>query len=307
MLDAKPTTVLSLVFFVLLVTFGAGKSVAQQPEGIMFFNAADGKGNSQAIPIGVYQVNGKQLGSGQLSVVVPKDITVRFCSGKDGTGSCEDFGEGTHNLTSSDFSFIRVARVVVTAPVPVATSPLVVYEELNWTGRSQMFSPGMYRSFYGEFGKIGDNHARSIIVAKGFKARLCVDEGRNYRGAGDCEVHEEGRHNLRFSRDISFIEVIDLSTSVVDDEKMPVILYEMASQVGRMQGFDVGEYSAGKGDFTRLPNDQASSIWVKDGYHAEVCSDEPAAGKAAQDCEEFGPGKKNLKSKKSASYIRVWK
>ena len=165
----------------------------------------------------------------------------------------------------------------------------------------------MYRSFRREFGKINDNQAMSIIVAKGYKARLCSDEGINFRGAGDCEIQTEGKNNLRFANSISFIEVIDLNDTSPPDEKQPVVLYEDSSQTGKMQGYDEGTFVASQGQFKKIGNDQASSISVKSGYHAMVCSDEPAAGGEPGGCEEFTSGKKNLKNKKAASYLKVWK
>ena len=294
-------------------------AVAAQSDGATIFNGKDGTGQSQPLPVGTFQVSGKQLGSTEASVKVTKDYNVRFCANADGTGKCEEFAEGTHNLTSLEFNFIKVWKGAPTpaggAPVSTASAapassgppPLVVYEQLHWGGRAQTFMPGMYRSFKAEFGKLNDNQARSIVVSKGYRARFCAEEGRNYRGAGDCEIHEEGRHNLRFSNAISFIEVIDLADKSPDDEKLPVVLYEDPSQVGKLQGFDVGTFSASKGDFKKLGNDNAGSIVVKDGYHATVCSDEPAAGGEPGACEEFGPGRKNLKSQKTASYLKVTK
>lgn len=313
----KTFRTVSVIFF---IAVGAVPMFAQEnkSEGVQFFNAHDGKGMVQQIPVGVFNVNGKQLGS-DASVTVSKDYFVRFCSEKDGGGKCEEFGEGTHNLSSTDFASIRVWKGAATpqaspgAVTPTAASgsaavpPVIVYEQKNWGGRSQIFRPGMYRSFRGEFGKINDNQAMSIIVAKGFRVRLCSDEGLSFRGSGDCEIQEEGKRNLRFANSISFIEVIDLSDNSPDDEKQPVVLYEDASQTGKMQGFDVGNYSAKEGQFRKLGNDQASSIAVKNGYHASVCEEVPVNATDGVNCEEFGPGKKNLKNKKSASYLRVWK
>ena len=298
-------------------------------EGVRLFNARNGVGASQDIPVGTFQVDGKQLSPGEgkepnVSVNVSKDYFIRFCAEKTGGGTCEEYGEGTHNLVSADFNFIKVWKGVATpsaavtagapgtAPPAVAAPartvpPLVVFEQKNWLGRSQVFGPGLFRSFRGEFGKINDNQVRSVVITKGFRARFCADEGINFRGTGDCEVHEEGKHNLRFANSISVIEVTDLSDTSPGDEKMPVVLYEEVSQLGKMQGFDVGTFLASQGQFRKLPNDQAASIMVKDGYRASVCSDEPAGGAEAGNCEEFGPGRKNLKNRKAASYLKVWK
>jgi hypothetical protein len=305
----------------------SGSGFSQVTDGVQIVNGKDGVGMSQSIPVGNFQVDGKQLGA-NVSVKVGKGYFVQFCPQKDGSGKCEGFGEGTHNLVSTDFSFIRVgtgelpsttasasAQVGAPANNPTAATParstgvapLTVYEQKNWGGRAQILAPGMYRSFRGEFGKINDNQARSVIIAKGFRARFCSEEGMNFRGAGDCESHEEGRHNLRFANTISFIEVTDLSDTSPADEKMPVVLYEDALQGGKMQGFDEGTYLASGGQFKKLGNDQAQSIRVKDGYRASVCSDEPASGGEPAGCEEYGPGRKDFKSRKTASYLRVWK
>ena len=300
-----------------VIALSLSSAAAQGSDGVSIYNGRDGSGQSQAIPAGVYQVSGKALGT-DVSVKVAKEYFVRFCSGKDGTGNCEEFGEGTHNLASVDFNFIKVWKGLPASPqasgaTPVASAParaaaVVVFEQKNWLGRSQNFGPGMYRSYRAEFGKINDNQARSIVLAKGYKVRLCSEEGMYYRGSGDCEVYEEeGKYNLRFANSISFIEVT-IAGEPADDEKKPVVLYEDAQQAGKMQGFDVGTFDASKGEFKKLPNDEAASIVVKDGYRASVCADAPASeGGEGVNCEEFGPGRKNLKTRDVASYLRVWK
>ena len=308
-----------------LVIASAGAAYSQATDGVEIVNGKDGVGMSQSIPVGIFQVDGKQLGA-NVSVKVGKGYFVQFCPQKDGSGKCEGFGEGTHNLASTDFSFIRVGTgqlPTATAAVQPVTStvtpgpsitgpsrgvaPLTVFEQKHWGGRAQILGPGMYRSFRGEFGKILDNQARSVIVAKGYRARFCSEEGMNFRGSGDCEMHEEGRHNLRFANSVSFIEVTDLADTSPADDKMPVVLYEDALQGGKMQGFDEGTYLASAGQFKKLGNDQAQSIRVKDGYRASVCSDEPASGGEPAGCEEFGPGRKDFRSRKTASYLKVWK
>jgi hypothetical protein len=294
-------------FITLLIIAASAISIGAQADaasGVLLFNGHNGTGASQPIPVGTFQVSGKQLGSGEVSVKVSKGYVATFCSAKDGTGKCEEFGEGTHNLASVDFNYIKVSHKTEAA----LAAPVIVYELEHWAGRSQGFAPGMYRSIKGEFGNILDNHAMSVIVAKGYRVKLCTEEGIELRGHGECEIYEAGRHELRFADDISFIEVKDLSDKSPDDEKMPVVLYEEASQVGKMQGFDVGVFSASIGDFKKLRKDQASSIWVKEGYRATVCKDEPvAAGGEPTDCEEFTAGKKNLKSRRTASYLKVSK
>ena len=327
-MNAHRSNVFTLFLIVAFTCSSAVIAIAQgsEPEGVQIVNGRDGVGQSQSIPVGVFQVDGRQLAQ-NVSVKVSQGYFVQFCAGKDGTGRCEAYGDGVHNLSWTEFNFIKVgkgsppAAGTPAATTPAATTtagatptgeskaeaPITVFEQMNWGGRSQVFRPGMYRSYRGEFGKLNDNQARSIVVAKGYKARLCSDEGLNFRGAGDCEIQEEGRHNLRFANSISFIEVIDLNDKSPADEKMPVVLYEDSSQTGKMQGFDEGTFLGSKGEFKKLGNDQASSISVKSGYKAMVCSDEPTSGDEPGGCEEFASGRKNLKTKKAASYLKVWK
>ncbi len=302
----------SLFIVLLCLCFATLNAQAQVGSGVRLFIKRDAYGPSQEIPPGTYQVNGKDLGDPEakdagLSVLVPKNIRVKFCEDKgsgDGGGKCEEFGEGVHNLQSQAFTFIKVWAAQAVAPT---TQPaLIVFEQQHWGGRSQGYLPGMYRSIRGEFGKINDNMVQSVIIAKGFEVRFCTYEGDSSRGAGDCETHGEGRHNLRFANGISFFEIKDLSDTSPDDNKMPVILYEDGAQGGKMQGFDVGVFAASQGQFKKIGNDIASSITVKAGYRATVCSDEGTGG-TPDKCEEFGPGKFNLKNKDSASYIKVSK
>lgn len=298
-----------IVFFGALLSIAlSALSVAAQSEpaaGVTLFNGRNGTGANQPIPVGVYQVSGKQLGS-EASVQVSKGFAVRFCVAKDGSGKCEEFTEGTHNLASVDFNYIKVSKASAT-PATSTQPAVLVYELQHWAGRTQAYGPGMYRAIKGEFGNILNDHAMSVVVAKGYRAKFCSEEGTLLRGTGNCEVHEAGRHALRFADSISFIQVFDLSDTSPDDDKMPVILFEDPSQVGKMQGFDVGTFLASRGEFKKLQNDQASSISVKDGYRATVCADDPTAGANSAACEEFGPGKKNLKSRRTASYLKVEK
>ena len=319
-MDPLGRNLLGVFVVALFILVSAVSAVSQESEGVQIVNGRDGVGMAQSIPVGNFQVDGKQLGK-DASVKVSKGYFVQFCPQKDGSGTCEGFGEGTHNLASTEFSFVRVgkgalpvASAVAAPPVSSApataksVTPLTAFEQKNWLGRSQVFVPGMHRSFRGEFGKINDNQVRSVVVAKGFRARFCSEEGLNFRGSGDCEVHEEGRYNLRFANSVSFIEVIDLADTSPNDEKMPVVLYEDTLQGGKFQGFDVGTFLASQGQLRRIGDDQASSINVRDGYRAAVCAEEPvAAGGEGTNCEEFGSGRKNLKNKKVTSYVRVWK
>ncbi|HMT09578.1 MAG TPA: hypothetical protein PKA82_16375 [Pyrinomonadaceae bacterium] len=300
----------STLRFAVLLALSLSVSIAisaqtSETDSVTLFQGPNGTGAGQAIPIGVYKVDGKQVaasvGTTGFSVRVPKGIKIAFCAAPVANYKtmCELFNEGTHNLSSLDFVKIEVWKDVAATKPP----PVTVFEALNWLGRSQVYLPGMYRSDRNEFGKINDNMAMSVVVSKGFRARFCIEEGEWARGAGGCEVHEEGRHNLRLANDISFIEVIDLSDTSPAANTFPVILYEDADQGGKMQGFDVGTYLAGKGEFGKVFNDTASSITVKAGYVVTICADEIPGDR----CEERGAGKHNLKLKDSASYIKVVK
>lgn len=300
----------SATYLFLLCFVAALSAVAQTPSdgNVKFFQGPNGTGAMQDIPPGTYKVDGKQLAAtlakdAVISVQVPRGTRVRFCedqgTGGEVTAKCEEYAEGTHNLKTIYFTLIKVWKESLpTATIP----PVIVYEQLNWGGRTQIFLPGMYRSDRGEFGKINDNMAMSTVIAKGFHVRFCEDVGINARGSGLCEEHDEGRHNLRFANSISFIEVIDLSDKSPADDTLPVVLYEDGSQVGKKQGFDVGVFLASLNQLGKVGNDKASSVSIKTGYRVLICPDEVVNEK----CEEFGAGKRNLKQKHMASYVKVW-
>ncbi|CAN5333649.1 hypothetical protein BH10ACI3_BH10ACI3_05780 [soil metagenome] len=323
-----------VVSFCLFILFCAAAVLpaAAQNTGIppvILFNAADGKGEGQAIPAGVFKVDAKQLGSTAISVTVAKGFVVKFCQtpgpNNDGGGKCEEYAQGTYNLLSVDFTYVRVAPEHPAAPItlnpvpadppnrPVAppvratvAPPMIVYEAMNWGGRSQTFTPGMYRFNRAEFGHINDNMAMSVVIAPGFRGRFCTDEGVWARGTGDCEEHDDGKFNLRFANSISFIEVIDLKDKSPADDKMPVTLYEDKDQGGKRQGFDEGIFVASLGQLGKVANDTASSVTVKSGYRVMVCGDEVING-SPEKCEEYGPGKHDLNNNNAASYVKVWK
>ena len=307
-MSRKIESVSGFLVLIIVVLLAGMSALAQGPtKAITLYQLPNGGGAGQDIPVGTYRVSGKQLSTGikeaVFSVRVANGFRVKFCdddgqAGKTG-GSCEEFGGGTHNLRSLNFTFIMIWAEVAVTSVP----PVVVFEGANWSGRTQIFGPGMYRADRNEFGKINNDMAMSAIVAKGYKVRFCIEEGKWGRGAGDCEVHEEGRHNLRFADSISFIEVFDLSDKSPADESMPVILFEDTGQAGKMQGFDVGVFAAGGKQFGKISEDTASSVKVKSGYRVMICPDQAPGDR----CEEFGEGKHDLRQKDSASYLKVWK
>jgi hypothetical protein len=93
-----------------------------------------------------------------------------------------------------------------------AMLPVTVYEHINFTGRSQGFGPGEYRANKGQLGNLPNDTASSVRVAKGYKVRLCENEGSG-NGAGVCEEYGEGSHQLKLPKNkgvadrVSYISV----------------------------------------------------------------------------------------------------
>ena len=77
--------------------------------------------------------------------------------------------------------------------------PVTVYEHSSFAGRNQGFVPGQYRADYGQLGKLPNDSASSLRVQKGFRVRLCENEG-NGRGSGRCQEFREGSWELKWSR-----------------------------------------------------------------------------------------------------------
>jgi hypothetical protein len=86
--------------------------------------------------------------------------------------------------------------------------PVVLFEHANESGKSQGFGPCKYRADKGQFWKLPNDSASSLIIAKGFAARLCESEGSQGTGAGRCETYREGSRNLTGLSDrVSFVDV----------------------------------------------------------------------------------------------------
>lgn len=77
--------------------------------------------------------------------------------------------------------------------------PVTVFEHVNSGGRSQSFGEGRFRVDLGQFGKFPNDSASSVKVAKGFRVRLCENEGEG-KATGRCEEYGEGTFNLRVAR-----------------------------------------------------------------------------------------------------------
>lgn len=77
--------------------------------------------------------------------------------------------------------------------------PVTIYEHANSTGRSQTFGEGKFRADYGQFGNLPNDSASSVKVSKGYRVRLCENEGEG-KAIGRCEEYGEGAFNLKMAR-----------------------------------------------------------------------------------------------------------
>jgi len=92
--------------------------------------------------------------------------------------------------------------------------PVTVYEDINYSGKSQAYGAGIYRADKSQLGSLPNDSASSLRVAKGFIVRLCEHEGDG-KGGGLCEVKGAGSHQLQWgpgglADKVSFIQVIAL-------------------------------------------------------------------------------------------------
>ena len=62
-----------------------------------------------------------------------------------------------------------------------------------------MFGEGRYRADYGQLGKLPNDSASSVKVIKGYRVRLCENEGEG-KTIGRCEEYGEGIFNLRVAK-----------------------------------------------------------------------------------------------------------
>lgn len=74
--------------------------------------------------------------------------------------------------------------------------PVTVFEHVNSTGRSQTFGEGRFRWDYKQFGNLPNDTASSVKVSKGYRVRLCENQGDG-KAAGRCEEYGEGTFNLK--------------------------------------------------------------------------------------------------------------
>jgi hypothetical protein len=99
-------------------------------------------------------------------------------------------------------------------PIIYKLIPVTVYEDINYSGKSQAYGAGIYRADKSQLGSLPNDSASSLRVAKGFIVRLCENEG-NGKGGGLCEVKGAGAYQLQWGPEsvadkVSFIQVIAL-------------------------------------------------------------------------------------------------
>lgn len=196
-------------------------------------------------------------------------------------------------------------------------SRVTVYEDYDSRGRSQTFTDGRYLNNRGQFGNLRNDRASSIDVPVGHTVRLCDGEGSGY-GGGACQVFSPGRHNLPFNLDnkVSYVEVSQVlwggGTGVTPGQpstpglgKSGVTVYDDRNYRGTSQSFGPGTYRFDQGQFGALRNDEASSVVVQSGYRVRLCENEGAYGHGGGRCEEYGPGRFNLRYDDEISFIEV--
>jgi hypothetical protein len=91
--------------------------------------------------------------------------------------------------------------------------PVVVYEDANSGGRSQFFGEGTFRADRNQLGKLPNDSASSVTVAKGYRVRLCENEGDG-KAAGRCEEYGEGTFNLKAARGGGVADRVSMITVV---------------------------------------------------------------------------------------------
>jgi len=299
---------------------------------VVVYDQRDGRGNSAVFDVGTYRNDRGEFGAlrndSAYSVSVPRGYRARFCEneGRNGSGKCEEFGAGNHNLRyAGTASFIQItsdgtggwSNGGFGGGLGGGRDVVTVFEDRNYNGRSQTFSVGRYLNAGGQLGALRNDSASSLIVSRGYRVRLCEDEGSSGRGEGRCEDYTEGRYNLRYDNSASYIEVIRDRDRWYNDTfgggndnwnnlRDRVVLFSDRNQRGRREEFNVGTYRADRGEFGQLGNDQASSVFVPQGFRVRIC--ENAGGffsNGGGRCEDYGAGSYNLRYPGTASFIRV--
>ena len=321
---------------------------------VAVYEERDGRGSGQSFNVGTYRADRGQLGSLRndkaSSVYVANGYRVRLCEnegrGNNGEGRCEEWGPGNHNLQYQDTaSFIRVTGSGWNGRGGgwnggggnggrgggggnyggnVRNNGVTVFEGRDYQGREYFFGVGHYLAGAGQFGGLKNDEASSVIVPRGFKVKFCENEGTDARGSGRCEEYNEGRYNLRYNDQASFIEVQKSGSGwgnwggggngggnggggydSPSYNRNSVVVFANTNQGGTAQEFGVGTFRNDQRQLGRLRNDDAESVYVPRGYRVRLCDGE-GGGVGGEPCEEFGPGTFNLINRNKTSYIRVW-
>ena len=305
---------------------------------VLVYDARDGRGNESSFNVGQYRSGSGEFGTlrndSAYSVSVARGYRVRFCENEGGngrgSGRCEEYGEGNHNLRYP----AQASYIEVTGPGgwgdgwnAGGQQGVTVYTDRNFRGRSESFGVGRYLHAGGQLGQIGNDNASSVVVSRGFVVRLCENEGNDGRGSGRCEDYREGRHNLRYNDEASYVEVRRASGGWFGDRwnnwpggggggdgfpsgswrniRDAVVVFTDSNQGGIWQEFRIGAYRADQNEFGRLANDAASSVYVPRGFRVTLCEHIPGYFAGIGRCEEYRQGNHNLRYNDSASTIRV--
>ena len=142
------------------------------------------------------------------SAVIAKGFRVRFCVEEGqlnarGAGECEEHEEGKYNLRFADsISFIEVIDLNDKSPAH-DKMPVTLYEDNAQGGKMQGFDVGTFLASLGQFGKVANDTASSVVVKNGYRVQICPDEE-----PGDkCEEFGTGKYNLKLKDTASFIKV----------------------------------------------------------------------------------------------------
>ncbi len=305
---------------------------------VVVFDQQNGGGRNQSFNVGDYRNDRGQFGSlrndSASSVAVANGYRVRLCEAEgsgSGGGRCEEYGPGNHNLRYQNVaSYIRVTGPSGWGGGGGGNQGVTVYEDRDSRGRAEVYRVGKYLAGAGQFGNMKNDAASSVVVPRGYRVRLCENEGNDGRGSGRCEDHGEGRFNLRYDNKASFIEVTRSGGGFGNGgwgngggnnggnngggnnnggnnrPNNAVVVYADRNEGGTEQSFSPGTYRNDLKQFGRLKNDDAGSVYVPRGYRVRFCSGE-GGGVGEGPCEEYGAGTYNLRYNDTASYIRVWR
>lgn len=301
---------------------------------VVVFEDRDGRGRSQGFDEGEYLNNRNQLGSigndRATSVHVSDGYRVRLCENEgrgNGGGRCEEFGPGNYNLRyPRTASYIRVIGRYGTGGGwggggGIGRAGVTVYDDRDYRGRSQRFGPGRYSNNRGQLGAIRNDEASSVVVDRGYRVRFCENEGTGF-GGGRCDEYGEGRYNIGLNDEASYIEVRRTGTWGGgppiwggDDPGYgggdpgfsgTVSVYSERNQRGDRQTFGIGTYRNDLRQLGNIKNDDATSIEVPRGMRVRVCDNDGSPWGGGR-CDEYGPGRFNLRSNDSMSYLTVWR